>query len=140
MMTFRRPSRLPRDGRVRGFTLIEVLISLVVVGLLVAIAMPRLSATKGRGFLATMRSDLRNFAAHEESYFYDTSVYTPDLAELEARGFRRSEGVDITVVEATVSGWSATADHPLVAEQCALFIGTAAPSGPAVVEGEIACQ
>lgn len=139
-MTFRRPQRLLRSGQARGFTLIEVLVSLVVVGLLAAIAMPRLSATKGRGFLATMRSDLRNFAAHEESYFYDASVYTPDLADLQARGFRQSDGVDITIVEATVSGWSVTADHPLVAEQCALFIGTAAPSGPAVEEGEIACQ
>lgn len=139
-MTFRpvRPSR--RRGAAAGFTLIEVLISLVVVALLAAIAMPRLSATKGRSFMATMRADLRNFAAYEESYFYDAAVYTPDLTELESRGFRRSGGVAITIVEATASGWAATADHPLVAEQCALFIGSAAPAGPAVDEGEVACQ
>lgn len=139
-MTFRffQPWRSPRSTT--GFTLIELLISLVVVGLLAAIAMPRLSATKARGFLATMRSDLRNFAAYEESYFYDASVYTPDLAELQTRGFRSSDGVTIIVLEATASGWSATVDHPLVAEQCGLFIGSAAPAGPAVDEGEIVCQ
>lgn len=139
-MTFRGVSDLRSDRRKAGFTLVELLIVIVVIGLLAAVAMPRLSATKGRSFLAAMRSDLRNFAAYEESYFYDTAVYTPNLADLVSRGFQTTDGVDLTIVEATVTGWSVLAEHPLVVENCALFVGNAAPVGPALAEGEIACQ
>jgi hypothetical protein len=68
------------------------------------------------------------------------SVYTPNLSDLTSRGFRTTDGVTITVVEATATGWSVSAEHPSVVEECGLFIGNAAPVGPAVSEGEVACQ
>jgi prepilin-type N-terminal cleavage/methylation domain-containing protein len=124
----------------KGFTLAELMVSVVIVGLLTAIVLPRLSMAKDRGFVATMQSDLRQFAAHEESYFYDNGVYTSNLGLLAAGGFLQSAGVTITVAEATATGWAATASHSQSSGvECALFNGTAAPVGASTEEGVIAC-
>ena len=124
----------------RGFTLAELMITVVIIGLLTAIVVPRLSMAKDRGFVATMQSDLRQFAAHEESYFYDNSVYTSNLALLAAGGFNESAGVTITIAEATATGWAAIAVHTQSSGvECALFSGTAAPVGASSEEGVIAC-
>ncbi len=125
----------------KGFTLGELMVSVVIIGLLTAIVLPRLSMAKDRGFIATMQSDLRQFAAYEESYFYDNVVYTSDLALLAAGGFNRSAGVTLTITEATATGWAAIASHDQSSGvECALFNGTAAPVGASTVEGVIACM
>jgi prepilin-type N-terminal cleavage/methylation domain-containing protein len=125
----------------KGFTLAELMIAVVIIGLLTAIVLPRLSMAKDRGFIATMQSDLRQFAAHEESYFYDNSVYTPNLGLLAAAGFNQSAGVTLTIAEATATGWAAIAAHTQSSGvECALFSGTAAPVGASTEEGVIACM
>lgn len=124
----------------RGFTLVELLIAVVVVGLLAAMTIPRLGASKDRAFRATMKSDLRSLSTSQASHFYDTAVYTADLDLLETRGFQRSNGVSVTINEATLSGWSATVSHLGSLRRCYLFVGNAASVGSAVEEGVITCS
>lgn len=124
--------------RRRGFTLIELLIVVVVIGILAAIAIPSFKNTKGKAFLASMKSDLRNLAVAEESYFYDKHAYT---AVLDSMQFVSSPGVVITVVEATSNGWSATSMHPdAYPHLCAIFFGAATPVDPATDAGTVACK
>src|SRR6266545_1424262 len=59
-----------------GFTLIEILIVLVIIGLLAAIAIPKFGNTKEKAFIASMKSDLRNLVTAEEAYFADSTAYT----------------------------------------------------------------
>lgn len=121
-----------------GFSLIEMLIVVVVLGILASIVIPSFSSTKGKSYAATLRSDLRNLATAEESYFYDTGTYASNPAQT---GFQGSAGVTITVTQATMSGWSGTATHPLADPLvCAVYFGNATPVAPATIEGEIACQ
>lgn len=121
-----------------GFTLIELLIVVVIIGVLAAIAIPKFQSTKGKAYVATMKSDLRNLAVAEEGYYYEHRVYTTVLDSLP---FVPSHGVTLTVQSADASGWAATSTHPdAYPHMCSVFYGSATAIAPATVEGEVACQ
>ena len=125
-------------SRTRGFTLIELLIVLVVIGLLVTVLIPRWANSRDKAFQAAMKSDLRNLATAQETYFFDNAMYTTSLSELTV--FHPSRSIVITVNEATALGWSATATHPSASKQCYLFVGNVSPVGGATLEGQVVCQ
>ena len=124
----------------KGLTLIELVLVVTIIGLLATIAMPRLKHVKGRALIATMKRDLRTLAMHEESHYYDRASYTDDIAAMSAGGFNTSPDVTISVNEATMLGWSATAEHAETLVECYLFIGDASPVGAATVEGSLECS
>ncbi|MGH7751279.1 MAG: prepilin-type N-terminal cleavage/methylation domain-containing protein [Gemmatimonadales bacterium] len=121
----------------RGFTLIELLIVVVIIGILAAIAIPKFASTKGKAYVGTMKSDLRNLATAQEAYLYDNAIYSPSTA---AMNFQPSSGVSLSIKEATGSGWSAEAAHAATTRKCYLIYGNAAPVGLATSEGQILCD
>lgn len=126
-----------RRRRQTGFTLIELLIVVVIIGVLAAIAIPKFATTKGRAYVAAMKSDLRNLATTEEAYFFSYNTYSSSLVTLNVVP---SAQVKLTITEASPKGWSATSSHVQTSVKCALFVGGAAPVPPATVESMIACQ
>jgi prepilin-type N-terminal cleavage/methylation domain-containing protein len=126
-------------GRRSAFTLIELLIVVVIIGLLAAIAIPKFQNTKGKANAAALRSDLRNLMVAEEAIFYDSSKYSTDTAAMK---FRPSPGVIITITTPAGGGWVATATHPLSYPlQCMVFGGNVSPvPSPATQEGVPACH
>jgi prepilin-type N-terminal cleavage/methylation domain-containing protein len=124
----------------RGFTLIELLIVVVIIGILAAIAIPKFSATREKGFKAAMMSDLKNLASQQEVYHNEHFTYTSVLTAAE---FVASGGVTVTVNEATGTGWAATAVHAGVpTQQCGVYHGDAAATGgdPALEPGVVTCS
>lgn len=122
----------------RGFTLIELLIVVVIVGIIAAIAIPKFNATKGKAHAAAIKGDLHNLATAQESYFFIWQTYSTDTTAL---NFKSSSGTQLSIITATVGGWSALATHPLSYPlTCALYNGSVVAPAPATAEGVIACQ
>lgn len=80
MMSNTRTSALPRAAR--GFTLIEMLVTVVIVGILTAIAVPSYQTYLKRGRRATAQAFLMDIAQKEQEYLLDNRSYAPDLATL----------------------------------------------------------
>ncbi len=61
----------------KGFTLIELMIVIAIIGILAAIAIPQFSAYRVRAFNAAALSDLRNFKTTMEADYADNQAYQP---------------------------------------------------------------
>ena len=76
-----------------GFTLIEVMLVVGVIGILAALAIPRYAAAKAAAGDATAKSDLRNAITALVRYSVTNGTYPATIAELEASGYSLSSRV-----------------------------------------------
>jgi prepilin-type N-terminal cleavage/methylation domain-containing protein len=92
----------------KGFTLIELMIVIAIIGILAAIAIPQFSAYRMRSFNAAAVADIRNAATAQEAYFVDNSVYASTLASITGPtyGLYLSGNVSMINITGTASGYS----------------------------------
>jgi type IV pilus assembly protein PilA len=67
------------DADDNGFTLIEILVVIIIIGILAAIAIPALLGQRKRGYDASLKSDLRTVATEFETYNTDDRGYPLSL-------------------------------------------------------------
>jgi type IV pilus assembly protein PilA len=89
-------SRLSATGADDGFSLIEVLVVIIIIGILAAIAIPVFLSQRQKGYDAAAKSDLRNFADFEEIYLNDYGTYGT-LATVRAAEPRFTPSKDVTI-------------------------------------------
>ena len=115
-------------GTRKGFTLVELLIVVVIIGILAAIAIPKFANTKDKAYVAQMKSDLRNLATYEEQWAADNGgAYFGGTATMASplNGFTPSQSVTVVVVNVPgpPPSWSATATHSQSAKTCGMSNG-----------------
>jgi general secretion pathway protein G len=100
-----------------GFTLLELLVVMTIIGILAAIAVPALRDSPQRAREATLKEDLFTMRSVIDQYHGDKGVFPPDLATLVADGYLRKIPVDPMTKSAET--WVLTAEEIPPDEQTA---------------------
>ena len=88
--------------RTRGFTLLELIVVMTLIGLLVGIALPAYRNATQRAKEATLREDLHRMREAIDEYQTDKGEYPPALEDLVLGGYLRTLPADpITGSDAT---------------------------------------
>ncbi len=78
--------------RMQGFTLIELMIVVAIVGILAAIAYPNYSDYIARGNRSEGITLLNDAAARQERHFAQNHTYVTDSTKLENLGLKKTDG------------------------------------------------
>jgi type IV pilus assembly protein PilA len=113
----RRLTRRANDDR--GFTLVELITVMVIIGVLAGIAIPLFLNQRSSAYESQIESDLHNAATAEESYaLHHDGVYLTSgtAADLSDEGFRGTDGIAVALSAPTTgSGYCLTASAAALA-------------------------
>jgi prepilin-type N-terminal cleavage/methylation domain-containing protein len=96
-----------KSKTMNGFTLIELMIVIAIIGILASIAIPQYSLYRTRSLNAAAQADLRNAATAQEAYFMDHGTYTSATTNLIGPTYMLffSQGVNVTIVAASTDAF-----------------------------------
>lgn len=95
------PRRHPRiaraaDRRPRGFTLIELIIVVAIIGILATIAVPAMRTAPQRAKEAALKENLFTMRSCIDQFHADRQRFPTSLDELVSMGYMRRKPIDIT--------------------------------------------
>jgi type IV pilus assembly protein PilA len=112
----------------KGFTLIELMIVIAIIGILAAIAIPQFSAYKSRGYMASVKSDTKNLYTAIAAYMGDNPGLIPSypadvlpdtgLAGAVYTKSKATKGNTVTVL----AGGAITGSHTQVTELTGSYV------------------
>ena len=97
----------------KGFTLIELIVVMLMIGILVSIALMQLLSYRERGYDATLQSDLRSVYTASMQFYIDHPSDPVTEARLKNEyGYVPSDDVEIDVEDGSEAGLLITASYP----------------------------
>ncbi len=78
-----------------GFSLIELLVVLILLGILFSIAVPGVLGVRRRAYDSVAQAHLREAVAYQFTYATEHGDYADELGKLESEGLRRVPGVEL---------------------------------------------
>ncbi len=103
-----RNPRLPREES--GFTLIEALVTLIVIAVLLAIAIPSFLGFEGRASKSASRANLRTALPALAAYHADNDSYA-GMTIASLKGYDQAVSTDISVLSTSAAGYCLRSIH-----------------------------
>ena len=121
-----------------GFTLLELIVVAVILGLLASLAITRFANTKEKTYLAAMKADLRNLITAEVLFSTDSLRFTTVIGS-GGLTYQVTTGNTMPSIVLTGDGFTARIGNGNTSRTCAVYMGSTSLA-PATNEGEPACR
>ena len=96
----------------KGFTVLELLVVILILGILATMAIMYLLEYREKGFVASLASDLTSAYDASIQYYTDNPSGSVTMDIIRAYGYRASKDVSLTVVNGTAETLMITGIHP----------------------------